>query len=677
MTGAVREEPSGEVLWVPDRERAESSAVARFAAEIARREGFAPDDYAALWAWSVRPGSGFWAELAEYFGVVADGDWSVERERRDDLSGAGWFPHVRLNYAEQALRHHDEDTPPLVAYSEDAQPRSVSWAELRHQVGALATNLREWGVRPGDRVVGYLPDIPEAVVALLATAAVGGVWACCAPDYGTDAVVDRLAQIEPAVLIAADGYRFAGRHVDRRDEIDRLTGRLPSVRHVVVVPRSEHGEVRDGWLAWSKVTEGQVEPVFQRVPFDHPLWILYSSGTTGLPKGIVHSHGGITLEHLKWFGLHDDVRAGDRFFWFTSTAWMLWNASVAPLLLGATKVCYDGAPNRPVQGRLWQLAAESSATHFGTSAGYLTTCQKAGLRPEAEFELAALRTVMYSGAVLPVEGWRWFYAGGADVWLDAPCGGTDVCTPYVGGNPTLPVYAGEMQCRFLGAKVESWDAEGRHGTDRIGELVVTAAMPSMPVCFWNDPDGSRYQEAYFSTYPGIWRHGDWITITSRGTAVVHGRSDSTINRNGVRMGSADIYAAVDRVPEVADSLVIGAELDGGGYWMPLFVTLADGAELDDELCDRIRSTIREVCSARHVPDEILEAPAIPHTLTGKRLEVPLKRLLQGFDPARVVNTGVVDNPHALDWFRELGERRRAEAGTTYQTRRDFGGRQGQ
>jgi acetoacetyl-CoA synthetase len=636
--------------------------MARFAAAIACREGFQPDDYAALWAWSVRPGSGFWAELAEFFDVIGEGDWSAERAHREDLSGAGWFPRVRLNYAEQALRHRDQDTPALVAYSEDTPPRSVSWADLRHQVGALAAALREWGVRPGDRVAGYLPDIPEGVVALLATAAVGAVWACCAPDYGIDAVVDRLAQIGPTVLIAADGYRFAGRQVDRRDEIERITEQLPSVRRVVVIPHSGTGAVVDGRMSWSEVTEGQIEPVFERVPFDHPLWILYSSGTTGLPKGIVHSHGGITLEHLKWFGLHDDVRAGDRFFWFTSTAWMVWNASVAPLLLGATKVCYDGAPNRPGPARLWQLAADCSATHFGTSAGYLTACQKAGLRPEAEFDLSALGTVMYSGAVLPVEGWRWFYAGGANVWLDAPCGGTDVCTPYVGGNPMLPVNAGEMQCRLLGTRVESWDADGRHGTDRIGELVVTAPMPSMPIGFWNDPDGSRYQEAYFSTYPGVWRHGDWITITSRGTAIVQGRSDSTINRHGVRMGSADIYAAVDRIAEVTDSLVIGAELDDGGYWMPLFVTLAEGVELDDGLRDRIRSTIREVCSARHVPDEILQAPAIPHTLTGKRLEVPVKRLLQGFDPARAVNAGVVDHPSALEWFRELGERRRAGDG---------------
>jgi acetoacetyl-CoA synthetase len=498
-------------------------------------------------------------------------------------------------------------------------------------------------------------------VALLGSAAVGAVWACCAPDYGTDAVVDRLAQIEPVVLVAADGYRFGGKDVDRTSEIADIVARLPTVRHLVVVTRL-HETAPAAAVAWSDAVSGDAEPVFERVAFDHPLWILYSSGTTGLPKGIVHSHGGIALEHLKWLGLHDDVHAGDRFFWFTSTAWMVWNASVSALLVGATVVLYDGAPNRPGPERLWELAAQVRATQFGTSAGYLTASQKAGLQPGKHLDLSSLRTLLYSGSVLPVDGWRWVYeAVKPDLWLDAPCGGTDVCTPYVGGHPLRPVYAGEMQCRFLGTRVESWDAEGRHATDRIGELVVTAAIPSMPVRFWNDPDGRRFREAYFEVYPGAWRHGDWITITSRGTAIVHGRSDSTINRHGVRMGSADIYAAVDRIPEVTDSLVIGAELDGGDYWMPLFVTLADGVDLDDALQSRIAEEIRRQCSARHVPDEIIVAPAIPHTLTGKRLEVPVKRLLQFFEPARAVNAGVVDNPESLVWFTELGARRRGAA----------------
>jgi acetoacetyl-CoA synthetase len=657
-------ELDAEILWTPSPERAAGSAMARFAHWTAEREGLPAEDFEALWEWSVRPGSGFWASLAEFFDVAAEGDWSVARDPSvSGLSGAGWFPGVRLNYAKQALRGSGADGPALVQLSEGREPVEVSWAELRGQVGAFAARLRAWGVRPGDRVAGYLPNLVETAVALLGSAAVGAVWACCAPDYGTDAVVDRLAQSGPKVLVAADGYRFGGRDVDRVAALEEIVSKLPSLERVVVVPRLRAELAADiptaAVVAWGEVVAEPVEPVFERVAFDHPLWILYSSGTTGLPKGIVHSHGGIVLEHLKWLGLHDDVRAGDRFFWFTSTAWMVWNASVAALLVGATVVLYDGAPNRPGPGRLWELAAQSRATQFGTSAGYLTASQKAGLEPGREYDLSALRAVLYSGSVLPVEGWRWVYqAVKADVWLDAPCGGTDVCTPYVGGNPLAAVYAGEMQCRFLGTRVESWDAEGRHATDRIGELVVTAAMPSMPVRFWNDPDGHRFREAYFEIYPGVWRHGDWITITSRGTAIVHGRSDSTINRHGVRMGSADIYAAVDRIPEVLDSLVIGAELAGGEYWMPLFVTLADGAVLDESLKARIAEEIRRHCSARHVPDEILVAPAIPHTLTGKRLEVPVKRLLQGFEPSRAVNAGVVDSPEALQWFTELGARRR-------------------
>lgn len=652
--------PDAEILWSPSAERRALTAMAEY---VRRVSGHAdPDDPDGLWSWSVRPGSGFWASIAEFFDVVADGEWSPERDPgRADLSGAGWFPGVRLNYAEHALRGDDADGPALVQVSEGRETVEMSWSELRGQVGSFADRLRAWGVGPGDRVVGYLPDIAEAVVALLGTAAVGAVWSCCAPDHGTDAVVDRLAQLEPKVLLAADGYRFGGHDVDRVAAIEEIAGRLPTLQRVVVVPRVRDAVVAPaGAIAWAAMVAEPREPVFERVAFDHPLWVLYSSGTTGLPKGIVHSHGGIVLEHLKWLGLHGDIRAGDRFFWFTSTAWMVWNASVSALLLGATGVLYDGAPNRPGTGRLWEIAAETRATQFGTSAGYLGASQKAGLRPGRDHDLGALRSVLYSGSMLPVEGWRWVYeAVKADLWLDAPCGGTDVCTPYVGGHPLMPVRAGEMQCRLLGTRVESWDGDGRHGVDRVGELVVTAAMPSMPVRFWNDPDGRRFQEAYFGTYPGVWRHGDWITITARGTAIVHGRSDSTLNRHGVRMGGADIYAAVDRIPEVDDSLVIGAELAGDAYWMPLFVTLVDGVELDADLTARITEEIRRTCSARHVPDEILVAPAIPRTLTGKRLEVPIKRLLQGFDPARTVNPGVVDSPDALAWFTELGERRRA------------------
>ena len=663
---AMTTEVDDDALWTPSEERRTASGLHRFMTQVADRSGIPVGDYQALWDWSVQPGSGFWPSVAEFGNVVAEGDWSPERApNQTGLSGAGWFPGIRLNYAEQALRGDDTRGPALIQVSEDHPDVEVSWSELRCRVASFAAQLRGWGIGPGDRVAGYLPSITETVVALLGSAAVGAVWTCCAPDFGADAVVDRFSQVQPRVLVAADGYRFAGRNIDCTATLRQLAQQLPSLEHVIVVPRI-HGtvdlDVPVPVTPWADIIEVAAELFCARVPFDHPLWILYSSGTSGPPKGIVHSQGGIVVEHLKWLALHADVRAGDRFFWFSSTAWVVWNASVAALMVGATVVLYDGSPNRPRADRLWEIVASTAATQFGTSAGYLTASRRSGLTPGSEFDLSELRSVLYSGSVLPVDGWRWVYSHvKSDLWLDAPCGGTDVGTSFVGGNPLSPVRAGEIQCRLLGARVESWDDDGQHAVDRVGELVVTAPMPSMPIRFWNDPDGSRFHDAYFNVFPGVWRHGDWITITSRGTAVVHGRSDSTINRHGVRIGSADIYAALDRIPEITDSLVIGAELDDGEYWMPLFVTLVNSVRLDNGLRTRIAEEIRRHSSPRHIPDEILLAPAIPRTLTGKRLEVPVKRLLQGVDRDTAVNVGVVDHPEVLPWFSEIGARRRKEA----------------
>lgn len=650
---------SGAVLWKPDGTAADHSAMGCLLAAVAAEHNLPSSDYEVVWQWSVGRPDLFWPRLADFFDVRATGNWSPWRDERTDLSGAGWFPNLQLNYVENIFARAG-DGPALVVLHEDADPRPVSWADLRAQVAALAARLRAWGVQPGDRVGAFLPNRAEAVVGLLASAAVGAVWACCAPDYGVDAVVDRLDQVAPRVLLVADGYRYGGRWIDRRHAIAEIAGRLPSVEHVLWVGESEPVVPAD---LWNEVTAGAAELETARLPFDHPLWILYSSGTTGLPKGIVHSHGGILLEHLKWWGLHNDVRAGDVFFWFTSTAWMVWNAAVSTLLTGATLVLYDGSPTYPGIDALWRIAARTGVTHLGTSAGYLTANQRAGAHPGRDHDLGTLRCVMSSGSVLPLDAWRWVYSEvKPDIWLDAPSGGTDVCTPYVGANPILPVYAGEMQCRFLGTHVEAWREDGTAVRDEVGELVVTAPMPSMPLCFWNDPDGTRLREAYFDHFPGIWRHGDWIAITSRGTAIIHGRSDSTINRHGVRIGSADIYAAVERIPEIEDALVIGAELAEGAYWMPLFVKLTDRVDLDDALRERISSVIRTTCSVRHVPDEILAVPAIPHTLTGKRLEVPVKRLLQGVPLERAVNPGVVDFPEVLAHFVELGRLRRESQG---------------
>ncbi|HZA00545.1 MAG TPA: acetoacetate--CoA ligase, partial [Acidimicrobiales bacterium] len=585
---------------------AADSAMARFIAWLSDGGRLDAADYEQLWTWSVEHPEEFWAALWDFFGVRSTSHPETVLADRS-MPGATWFPGVRLNYAEQVFTQANPQRAALVVTAEGRDPVEVSWTELRRSVAGLAASLRAWGVKPGDRVGAYLPNIPEAVVGLLAAASVGAVWSCVAPDYGTQSVIDRFAQIEPVVLLVTDGYHWAGKRVDRRAEATEIAAALASVRQVVSVGHLFGDEpVPSGWLRWGDAVAPDAELAFEPVPFDHPLWILYSSGTTGLPKGIVHGHGGIILEHLKWLGLHNDVRPGDRFFWYTTTAWVVWNVIVGSLLTGATAVLYDGSPAWPAKDAVWRVAAQTGATHLGLSAGYVTACQKAGLRPGTTHDLSAVRCIMSTGSPLPVDAWHWVYdAVKADVWLDAPSGGTDVAGAYVGGCPLKPVVAGEMQCRLLGTRVEAWSDDGKPLVDEVGELVVTAAMPSMPLYFWGDPDGRRYHDAYFDTFPGVWRHGDFITITSRGTAIVHGRSDSTLNRHGVRMGSADIYAAVEELPEIAESLVIGAEFPDGRYYMPLFVVLAEGSVLDDDLTARIKATIRQRCSPRHVPDEIM------------------------------------------------------------------------
>ena len=653
-------QPAGDfnLLWQPLPEVAAASRLVHFQGWLETTQGVPTADYEELWQWSVEQPAAFWAALWEFFEVKASAPYDAVLGSID-MPGAEWFPGARLNYAEQIFAQASDERPALLALAEGHEPYEVSWSELREQVGALAAKLRGWGVQPGDRVAGYLPNTPHAVISLLATASIGAVWACCPPDYGTGAVVDRLQQIEPSVLIAVDGYRYGGKDYDRTDELNTIVAALPSVRRVVLDAFDPAVQHNSEWSNWDEATSTAADLSFAQVAFDHPLWILYSSGTTGLPKGIVHGHGGIVLEHLKWLGLHNDVQPGDRFFWYSSTAWMIWYVAVGSLMLGATAVLYDGSPGHPGPDALWDIVAGTSATYFGTSAGHLVATSKSGLRPRETHDLSGLRCIMSTGSPLPASGWRWVYdAVKPDVWLDAPSGGTDVCTPYVGGCPTKPVVAGEMQCRFLGTRVEAWDHDGTSLIDAVGDLVVTAPMPSMPLYFWNDPDGERYRSAYFDEFPGVWRHGDWITITERGTATIHGRSDSTINRRGVRMGSAEIYAAVDDIAQITDSLVIGAELPDGDYYMPLFVVLAAGAELDDSLRTRINQHIRATCSARHVPDEIVAVPAIPHTLTGKRLEVPVKRLIQGAAVNDVVNVGVVDRPDVLPLFSEAGRRAR-------------------
>ncbi|MFG3352040.1 acetoacetate--CoA ligase [Streptomyces sp. NPDC048001] len=659
MTSAANSAP----LWQPDAERVADARVTRFQAWAAEHHGApAEGGYPALHRWSVDELETFWQAVAEWFDIRFTTPY--ERVLADrSMPGARWFPGATLNYAEHALRTAEDPAraaePALLRVDETQEPAPVSWAELRRQVGALAARLRDLGVRPGDRVSGYLPNIPEAVTALLATAAVGAVWTSCAPDFGARSVLDRFQQVEPVVLFTVDGYRYGGKEHDRTATVAELRGELPSLRAVVHIPLLGT-EAPEGALDWAAVTAGETAPVFEQVPFDHPLWVLYSSGTTGLPKAIVQSQGGILLEHYKQLGLHCDLGPGDRFFWYTSTGWMMWNFLVSGLLTGTTVVLYDGSPGHPTTGAQWAVAERTGATLFGTSAAYVMACAKAGVHPSRDHDLSRIGCVATTGSPLPPDGFRWLHDEvRADLWIASVSGGTDVCSCFAGAVPTLPVRIGELQAACLGTDLRSFDPQGRPLVGEVGELVVTNPMPSMPVRFWNDPDGSRYRESYFETYPGVWRHGDWITLTETGSVIIHGRSDSTLNRQGVRMGSADIYEAVERLPEIRESLVIGLEEPDGGYWMPLFVHLAPGAVLDDALRDRVKRTIREQLSPRHVPDEIIEVPGVPHTLTGKRIEVPVKRLLQGTDLARAVNPGSVDNLDLLRFYEELAHTRRA------------------
>ncbi|MFI9065838.1 acetoacetate--CoA ligase [Streptomyces sp. NPDC053429] len=658
MTSATQPEP----LWTPGPERIAAARITAFQAWAAEHHGApAEGGYPALHSWSVDELDTFWQAVAEWFDVRFTTPYeSVLADR--SMPGARWFTGATLNYAEHALRAAEDPAragePALICVDETHQPVPVTWAELRRQVGALAAELRALGVRPGDRVSGYLPNIPEAVVALLATAAVGGVWTSCAPDFGARSVLDRFQQVEPVVLFTVDGYRYGGKEHDRRETVAELRAELPSLRAVVHIPLLGT-PAPEGTLPWPELVAGDAEPVFEQVPFDHPLWVLYSSGTTGLPKAIVQSQGGILLEHLKQLGLHSDLGPQDRFFWFTSTGWMMWNLLVSGLLTGTTVVLYDGSPGHPDTGAQWRIAELTKATLYGTSAAYVMACRKAEVHPSRDYDLSAVKCVATTGSPLPPDGFRWLHDEVAeDLWIASVSGGTDVCSCFAGAVATLPVHIGELQAPSLGTDLQSWDPSGKPLIGEVGELIVTNPMPSMPIRFWNDPDGSRYRESYFEMFPGVWRHGDWITITDRGSVVIHGRSDSTLNRQGVRMGSADIYEAVERLPEIKESLVIGLEEPNGGYWMPLFVHLAPGATLDDGLRARIKATIREELSPRHVPDEIIEVPAVPHTLTGKRIEVPVKRLLQGTPMDKAVNIGSVDRPELLAFYEELARGRR-------------------
>jgi acetoacetyl-CoA synthetase len=648
----------GRLLWSPPPDAGERTRLGRYLRWLAADRGpdLDPGDYGAVWRWSVADLDGFWRSLWDHFRLDSTAPPTVALADAA-MPGARWFPGVELNYAAHALRS-EPGGPALVGLSQTRPRVELSTDDLRDQVARCRAGLAALGVGRGDRVAAYLPNIPETVVALLATASLGAVWSSCAPEFGTRSVVDRLRQIEPAVLLAVDGYRYGAKAVDRAAEVAQIREQLPSLRAAVTVPYLDPGGRLPGTTTWDELVAapaGGIEPATDPVPFDHPLYVLYSSGTTGLPKPIVHGHGGILLEHHKVLALHHDLGPGDRFFWFSTTGWMMWNYLVSGLLVGATPVLFDGDPGHPDLGALWRLAADEGLTFFGTSAPFLLACRKAGVRPRAEADLGALRGVGSTGAPLPAEGFEWVYdAVGDDLLLASISGGTDVCTAFVGACPLVPVRAGEISCRHLGVAVEAYDADGRSLVGEQGELVVTAPMPSMPVGFWGDGDGSRYRAAYFADHPGVWTHGDWITLFPDGASVITGRSDATLNRGGVRMGTAELYSVVEAFDEVADSLVVHLEdPEGGPGRLLLFVAAAPGVEVDDGLRDRLRAALRTQLSPRHVPDEITAVAAVPRTLSGKKLEVPVKRILAGADPAVAASRGSLADPAALDAFARL------------------------
>jgi acetoacetyl-CoA synthetase len=652
-------------LWDPPARLRERARMTEFIAWLAAERGLEFDGYDELWRWSVEDLEGFWSAIWEFFDVRADGDPSPVLGNRE-MPGAEWFPGTRLNYAEHVFAGKDDAETAILHASELRDLDQLSWGELREQVAAVAAGLRGLGVERGDRVVAYMPNIPEAIVAFLAAAGIGAIWSSCSPDFGPASVIDRFAQIEPKVLFAVDGYRYGGRDFDRRDVVAELQAAMPSLERTVVLPyldpAADLGGL-DAAMSWPELLAvgESAELTFERVPFDHPLWVLYSSGTTGLPKAIVQGQGGILLEHLKKLHLHVDAHPGDRLFWFTTTGWMMWNFIVSGLLTPAAIVLFDGNPGHPDMGALWDLAERAGITMFGTSAAYIAACMKDGIVPGDGRDLSRLKAVGSTGSPLSPEGFDWVYKQlGADTWLFSTSGGTDLCTAFVGGVPLLPVYRGELQARALGAAVEAWDEDGHPVIDEVGELVVTEPMPSMPVFFWGDPEGSRYRASYFEHYPGVWRHGDWIEITSRGTAIIYGRSDSTINRAGIRMGTSEIYRAVLGVDEVLDALVVDVPRSGTDGWMPLFVVLREGAELDDGLRAEIARRIRESCSPRHVPDEVFAIPEVPRTLSNKVLEVPVKRILMGTPPEKAASRDSLANPAALERLVELaaGQRTR-------------------
>lgn len=648
------------LLWRPDTDFINQSRMADFLAWVQREKDVRFETYQEAWEWSVEHVADFWEAIAKYFEVRFHAPY--EKVVSDDpMPDTKWFGGSTLNYAEHIFRQETAEYPAILFQSERHELHEISWADLRQQVAALAAHLKSIGVGKGDRVVAFLPNIPEATIAFLAANSLGAIWSSCSPDFGLSSTVDRFRQIEPKVLIAVDGYQYGGKPYDKMDVVRDLQKALPTLEQVILVPYLDDARTADtiphGILWENTLKQKDVSLTFEALPFDHPIWVLYSSGTTGIPKAITHSHGGVLLEHLKYLALHNDVHPGERFFWFSTTGWMMWNFVQAALLMQSTIVLYDGSPGYPGLHVLWELTEAAGIHHFGTSAPFLVASMKQKLMPGSSYNLSSLRSIGSTGAPLPPEAFDYVYEHiKHDVWLCSMSGGTDVCTAFVGGCPLEPLYEGEIQARALGCALYAYNDDGQPILNEVGEMVITKAMPSMPIYFWNDADKERYRDSYFELFPGVWRHGDWVEITDRGSLVIYGRSDATLNRQGIRIGTAEIYRSMNQITEVVDSLIVNLELDGGRHYMPLFVKMQEDQKLNDSLRKRIKLQLRRDYSPRHVPDEIIAVPDIPYTISGKKLEAPIKKILLGKDPGKAANADAMRNPESLQYYIDFAEK---------------------